>query len=245
MKVPVNSRNTGNCLATETSESKEAGDRWISFHCSTKNSQYKGWHFIELSSEHEFSVIEAEDAPVGYLIQYPRKSLRVEGKNPYSEYCIPPNYSPTPHRCAILDITPSPSPYNASELISPTTRPYRNPGLWISQPTPFKYPEFVEFHWRNAVNISRIDLFFDPSFGYSTPPFPTVSKSITPVRWLRNTKSISPMKRVKPGYSSKLRTTTLLIAFTFLRTALSKSMEIEILSTHGLEPCSNFPNCSL
>ena len=85
----------GNCLSTDTSESKEAGDRWISFHCSTKIVN-KGWHFIELSSEQEFSVVEAENAPVGFLIQYPRKSLRVEGKNPYSEYCPPLIIPPHP-----------------------------------------------------------------------------------------------------------------------------------------------------
>jgi len=229
----------GNCLATDTSHSKEAGDQWITFHYTTQILS-KGWHFIELSSVQEFSIIEAKDAPVGFLIQYPRKSLQAEGENPYSEYCMAPDYSPTPHSCAILDITPSPSPYKVLELISPTTRPYSSPGLWISQPTPFTYPEFVEFHWRNAVSISRIDLFFDPSFGYSTPPFPRASKSTYPSSLIKEYKIYFTDENGKSRLLIEVADNSDAHRMHLFENCLVKSMEIEVLSTHGLDRAQIF-----
>ena len=229
----------GNCLATETTKSKEAGDQWISFQFQIKIAN-KGWHFIELDSEHEFSIIEAEDAPVGYLIQYPRKSLQVEGENPYSEYCIPPNFCPTPHCCAILDITPTPHSYDVSELISPNTRPYRTPGLWVSQPTLFKYPEFVEFNWPKPVAISRIDLFFDPSFGYSTPPFPTVPSSSYPSSLVKEYKIYLTEEKGKTSLLLEVTNNNLAHRVHLFESCLVKSMEIEILSTHGLDRAQIF-----
>ena len=229
----------GNCLATEITNSKEAGDQWIFFQYQTKLAS-KGWHFIELSSEKEFSMIEAENAPVGYLIQYPRKSLQVEGENPYSEYCIPPDDSPTPHRCAILNITPTPHSYKVSELISPNTRPYHTPELWISQPTRFTYPEFVEFHWPKPVTVSRIELFFDPSFGYFTPPYPKVSGSPYPSSLVKEYKIYLTNEKGKSSLLFEVTNNNLSHRVHLFEGCIVKSMEIEILSTHGLDRAQIF-----
>jgi len=51
-------------------------------------------------------------------------------------------------------------------------RPDRLPNLWISQPTDFKYPEFVEFHWEKPQEISSIEVVFDGSLEFLFPPRP-------------------------------------------------------------------------
>ena len=41
-------------------------------------------------------------------------------------------------------------------------RPTNLPNLWISQPTDFKYPEFLEISWGKEREFSRIDQTLDP-----------------------------------------------------------------------------------
>tara|TARA_Y100001934_G_scaffold128073_1_gene155476 strand:- start:108 stop:473 length:366 start_codon:yes stop_codon:yes gene_type:complete len=55
------------------------------------------------------------------------------------------------------------------------------PYLWISQPTDFRYPEFIEFHWEEPRRISCLDLVFDASAEFLFPSRPKRfdSKSIS------------------------------------------------------------------
>ena len=38
--------------------------------------------------------------------------------------------------------------------------------LWVSQPTDFKYPEFLEIKWEQAKDLSRVEITFDPSYDF-------------------------------------------------------------------------------
>ena len=157
----------GSCLATDSCALNQEGDQWIVFQFGLEV-KISGWHFLELSSEDEFSIIEGENAPVGHLVQYPRCTPALEIENPYSEYCPSINYDTKSHRCGIIEISPPQTPYSANCLKEANSRPTNIPGLWISQPTDFSYPEFVELTWSSPVVVSRLELFFDPTFGYQT-----------------------------------------------------------------------------
>lgn len=228
----------GPCLETAIIET-QSGNQWIEFTFQTPVHQ-KGWHFLELRSNHSFQVQEGLNAPVGYIVQYPRTIFGLSGENPYSEYCVQPFQSPQPHRCAIMEITPSQKPYDAVELVSKNVRPYSLPGLWISQPTQFTYPEFLEFHWSDPVSISRLDLFFDPCFGYSSPPFPTVPQDVFATALVRGYRIYLTMEDRKSKLVEEVSNNESAHRIHHLTSSKIKSLEIEILSTHGLDRAQVF-----
>jgi hypothetical protein len=229
----------GSCLATDSCAVNQVGDQWIVFQFGLEV-KISGWHFLELSSDDEFSIIEGENAPVGHLVQYPRGTPALEIENPYSEYCPSINYDAKSHCCGIIEISPPQTPYSANCLKEANSRPTHIPGLWISQPTDFSYPEFVELTWSSPVVISRLELFFDPTFGYQTSPYPipakveiasSIIKDFRIYITLENGKSIM-LKEVKGNVSAH--------TIHEIENQTIRSLEIEILATHGLNRAQIF-----
>ena len=125
-------------------------------------------------------------------------------------------------------------------MIAENSRPTNLPGLWISQPSQFSYPEFVEFHWSNPITISRIDIFFDPSFGYCTPPEPSFSGDEYAISLVKNYRIYFTNKDGKAKLVDEIKENTSAHQVHLFDACTIKSMEIEILSTHGLDRAQVF-----
>jgi hypothetical protein len=229
----------GSCLGTDSFDSGKSGEQWVIFHFN-KEFKKNGWYFLELRSNQDFKITEGVHAPVGHLVQYPRKKCGISIDNPYSEYSVATAFTPHPHRCAIIEIEPSQKSYDASEMIAENSRPTKLPGLWISQPSQFSYPEFVEFHWSNPVTISRIDIFFDPSFGYCTQPEPSFSGDEHAISLVKNYRIYFTNKDGKAKLVDEIKENTSAHQVHLFDACTIKSMEIEILSTHGLDRAQVF-----
>lgn len=229
----------GSCLGTDSFDLSQSGEQWVTFRFNT-GIKKKGWHFIEIRSDQNFKIIEGIDAPVGHLVQYPRNICEIASDNPYSEYSVSPCYSPRPHRCAITEISPCQKPYDAPEIIKENSRPIYLPGLWISQPSTFSYPEFIEFHWSAPVAISRIDLFFDPCFGYCTPPRPSWTKEEHAVSLIKDYRIYFTLGDGKTKLLAEVQKNSQVHRVHSFDTSTIKSLEIEILSTHGLDRAQIF-----
>ncbi len=229
----------GACLQTDTVEITDPSERWITFTFKSKI-KHKGWHYLELRSDQAFTIIEASNAPVGHLVQYPRKVCDLPGENPYSEYCVEPFHSAHPHHCAVTEIIPSQKPFEATELITDNKLPLNLPGLWISQPSNFSYPEFVEFHWSKPISVSRIDLFFDPCLGYSTPPLPELTEIKHATSLIRDFRIYLTSEEGKSEMVQEIRNNSSSHRVLNIDSCRIKSMEIEILATHGLNRAQIF-----
>jgi len=168
---PQNGNIPGTCLEVDSVEVRMAGKQWVEFSFKTQIPS-KGWYYLEIHSAKNFRLIEARNAPVGQLVQYPHELSQANGENQYCDYSPISDFHPTPHHCAVLDILPIQKVYQPNEVITSSSRPFNKPNLWISQPTNFSYPEFIELNWSNQITPERIDIYFDPCFGYHTPPHP-------------------------------------------------------------------------
>jgi hypothetical protein len=131
-----------------------------------------GWHYLELRSSKPFSVLEVSNPPLGLLILYPRKNQHTSGSHSLLEYFPPLRGSFEPAPGPLLQIYPPQKFYSHAETASHPVRPSNLPNLWISKPTTFKYPEFIEFSWEQPVSISSLSLHFDPSYELPFPQFP-------------------------------------------------------------------------
>ena len=131
-----------------------------------------GWHFLEISSEGSVFLHEQENAPVGMLFHRAERGSQALLRNPYSEYAPVTSSLPGPSRAPCIEVLPRQSVYAPSNLVDAWSRPGRLPHLWISQPTDFRYPEFIEFHWDEPRRISCLDLVFDASPEFLFPSRP-------------------------------------------------------------------------
>ncbi len=235
-----NSHIPGPCLEVSTVRSEKSGKQWIEVKLDSEI-RNPGWHFLEIQSPEEFRMLECEHAPVGHILLYPRNSFpESPPSNPYCEYAVPINHSPIPHRSAILETFPPQKSYDVDHVKSAYSRPSKKPDLWISQPTSFVYPEFIEVTWDQTVNISRIDLFFDPSFGYQTPPFPTSGSIPTPISLIKDYNLYYTSSSGKSTLIEKVTNNYSSHRYHLLDLVDVQSLEVEIISTHGLNRAQVF-----
>lgn len=228
------------CLETLSVGTERPEEQWL---CLDFNRQitHKSWHFIELTSAKTFRLTVGIDAPVGNLLQYPRKMLGASvTENPFSEFIVPLDFSPHPHRCAITELSPGQNCTDVTELLNAHSRPTSLPNLWISQPTNFTYPEFVEFHWPKPTAISRIDLFFDPSFGHHNPPYPRSLLNQSAPSLIKDYRIYLTSEEGKSYLLEEVRSNLLSHRTHIFEDRLIQSMEIEILRTHGLNRAQIF-----
>jgi len=145
-----------------------------------------GWHFLELSVNPSVSVHFGRIAPTGLLGYDHRKPdpIRV---NEFSQWKIFKsngaadvwNVEDGQLRVRTMDaldgmvadgycvrVIPPQPVYEPANVINPWARPTNLPNLWISQPTDFSKPEFLELHWENPQKIESITLLFDSSLDF-------------------------------------------------------------------------------
>ena len=94
--------------------------------------------------------------------------------NSYIDYHVQRGYD-KPTSGPLIQILPRQKKlYSAQNIACHPVRPSDLPNLWVSKPSDFKYPEFLEFFWDNPVSISSITIHFDPSYEPFPPSLPLV-----------------------------------------------------------------------
>ena len=95
-----------------------------------------------------------------------KKGVRLNQNKSITEFypvlTTSPKVSPSP----MITLTPAPKDYEARNLVNNYFRPNHLPQLWVSKPTNFKYSEFVDLEWKQPIEISRIEISFDPSYDF-------------------------------------------------------------------------------
>ena len=193
-----------------------------------------GWHFLEFSWGQSVVLYEQEDSPVGVLLHRLEKSSSAVVKNPYSAFTPVTSILPRPSSAPIIETVPNQPVYEPENLTNARMRPDRLPQLWISEPTDFRYPEFLEFHWEQPRDVSSIDLVFDSSSEFIIPARPTKFSSACVTSIVRHYK-IFFMDEV--GHWKELlevQGNTLSFRTHEFPTVSTRALEIEIISTNGL-----------
>ncbi len=194
-----------------------------------------GWHFLEFSWGENVMLFEQKDAPVGILLH---RAVRPSGSgvsNPYSEFSAVTSLVPEPSCAPMVETVPKQSVYGPENLINGRMRPDRLPQLWISEPTDFRYPEFLEFHWEKPRDISSLDLVFDPSSEFIVPARPVQFSAACVTSIVRHYR-IFFMDEV--GHWKELLEVSdndLPFRTHEFSTISTKALEVEIISTHGLD----------
>ena len=136
-----------------------------------------GWHFLEFDFGGKVTLFLQENACTGTLL-YKFANHQSGGLlNPYSEFipCLP--IIPSVPSFPAFDVLPNQAVFEAENVSNGGTRPNFLPNLWISEETDFKYPEYLEFHWKKPVDISTIEIIWDATLEYLFPARPQPIKS--------------------------------------------------------------------
>lgn len=223
----------GACLDRVEVELVKGNACWVEipFSCKIK---HPGWHFLEFSSNGNFSIFGQKESPVGILLHRPKQFFRTGIANPYSEYSPEIGCLPIPSSAPLIEVSPPQSVYGPQNLVNAKTRPGRLPNLWISEPSTFDYPEFLEFHWDKPRSISCLDIVFDGSSEILMPARPRVPahgevRSIVSHYKVYFMNEVGHWQELFEVSDNKLGFRTHEFA-----TLSTKALEIEIISTHGL-----------
>ena len=163
----------GDCLETIFNELEEnpAGE-WVELTFNAKI-ESPGWHFLEIEGNLDVVPFLSSNSPVGVLRHSKAKQDLLLPENPYSSYHPVLPVLPEPGSSYCFKLTPSQPAYSPANIVNGHKRPFKLPNLWISEPTDFTYPEFLELHWEEKVSITRIDIVFDSTLEFPFPPHPT------------------------------------------------------------------------
>jgi hypothetical protein len=194
-----------------------------------------GWHFLEFSWGDSIVLYGQEDAPVGILLHRPVKSSKSTVINPYSEYSPATSRVPGPSSAPMIETVPKQRVYGSANLTNGRTCPDRLPQLWISEPTDFRYPEFLEFHWDEPREISSIDLVFDASSEFLVPARPTKFSSACVTSIVSHYKIFFMDKIGHWKELIEVKGNTLSFRTHEFPTVSTNALEFEIISTHGLD----------
>ena len=194
----------------------------------------KSWHYLEISSDQSFSVPLFADGPVGYLIHEKIKRNAKIMSGDIRDFIPRTTTSPQPSYAPEISISPEAEIFSAENVVNPFHRPNQLPQLWISQSSSFKYPEFLEIEWASPHPISSIEITFDGTYDFIYPGVPTEM----------NQENFSSLVRDYRIYALDCSSNSSLIvevennrqSFRVheFETLNVKGIELEILSTHGL-----------
>ncbi|MBL63257.1 MAG: hypothetical protein CMI30_07585 [Opitutae bacterium] len=172
---PANGSTIPSQTLAETSIVAPKGkEQWVEFPFESKTAR-PGWRFLKVKANDKIVPHLKENAPVGAMRLVPRSS-GVNARNPYAnlQHALPASPGPASSLC--FKTSPPQAVYDSSNLSLPDIRPDSQPNLWISQPTDFKYPEWIEARWPEPQVINRVDLVFDASLEYRFPTRPEPSQ---------------------------------------------------------------------
>ena len=218
---------------------KNSGTLWQSFELKIQI-ENPGWHFLKLQADQKFGVVSQHSPPTGICYLEALSDREKKLTNPASEYKIVTAQKNTATIGPALRTEPSQSVYSPENLSNSCFRPNHLPNLWISQPTNFKYAEFVEFNWKERVGISRLEICFDGNFNL---PYPSASKDVNSGVMMSIVKDYNVFHNDQNGHSQKLlevRNNRLSFRVHEFAEIHTNSIEIEVLSTHGLNRAQIF-----
>ena len=224
----------GDCIEAISLELEEnTAGQWVDLAFNAKI-QSTGWYFLEIEGNPNVATFLCSNSPVGVLVHSKAQQDRPSPKNPYSSYHPVLPALPEPGSSFCFKLTPNQPAYSPENIVNGHKRPSRLPNLWISEPTDFTYPEFIELHWPETVSISEISIVFDSTLEYPFPAHPTPMPR-------RAISSIVKEYRIyaanKVGHWSEI----IHVEDNFLGfrnhsfdAFETKAIELEVLSTHGL-----------
>ncbi len=171
----------------------EAGeDQWIRLPVSCAIEQ-KGWHFL-IIEENPSIFLHVTEAPPGRLRYYPRPEDPIR-PNLFSSWTLR-SLAIGQHKAADADgarimapswneyalqfkdmscflgfsfmcrTSPLQPVYSPSMVVTEGSRPTHIPNLWVSAPTAFEEPEWIELLWEQDYAIRGIQLLFDSSLHF-------------------------------------------------------------------------------
>ena len=118
-----------------------------------------GWHFLEVKANPDLAVHYGLHAPVGleaYAVR-PEDPIR---PNPYSRWQA---WAAMEQEAYCLRVDPPQPVYGAANATNPWARPTEFPNLWISAPTDWSQPEWLELVWADPQTLHEVHLLFDSS----------------------------------------------------------------------------------
>jgi len=229
----------GKCLFTDTILFPKNNLQWATFQLDI-SIEKPGWHFVELKSDYEFGIHSQMNPPPGVSFLQPTFKNSQKSKNSFSDFEPIQTKEETDSIGPNLRVSPPQSAFSASNVIIPFFRPTEVPNLWVSQATDFKYAEFIELTWTQQISISCVEISFDASFNYYYSNFPK-SNSHNAIRSI--VKNYNLFFTDNNGHGHKIlevrnnRKPLVIHKFKKIETA---SLEIEILSTNGIERAQIF-----
>ena len=157
--------------------------------------------------------LHVTEAPPGYLRYYPRPEDPIR-PNPHSTWTLrslpigqvravdadgaavlAPAWNERAYRAREISsflgfsfacrVTPAQSVYEPCMVVNPHNRPTNLPNLWVSAPTSFEHPEFLDLQWDSPNDIVGIQVLFDSALhfhfgqswqGYAVNAIPSLVK---------------------------------------------------------------------
>ena len=145
-----------------------------------------GWHFLTLAGNPAVGVHFGRLAPVG-MLGYDARNPDPIRINRFSSWKVfkssgaadvwnvedgvlrvqtPDTLDGMVADAYCLRITPAQSVYEPANVVNPWSRPTHLPNLWISRPTEFAQPEFLDLHWSRPQRIGAVTLLFDSALDF-------------------------------------------------------------------------------
>ncbi len=227
-----NNSNPGICLYSQTVICEGDSDK-LKIICDIKVEK-NCWHFLQLESVQEFSVPLYRDGIVGIIFHNKRPKVKGGIRKFLSDFDPILTCSPLPSASPGIQVTPIQHPYQSSNTVSDSLRPNHLPGLWISKPTDFKYPEFLEFEWDEIQSISTIEINFDPVYDFIYPDKPSSFRHHNFSSLVRDYRIYASGDDAKSTLIADVQNNHLAFRTHSFEPFNAKSIEIEIISTHGL-----------
>jgi len=187
-----------------------------------------------LYSVQEFSVPLYRDGVVGIIFHNKRLKEKGITRKFLSDFDPILTCSPLPSASPGIQVTPVQHPYRSSNTASDTFRPNHLPGLWISKPTDFKYPEFLEFEWDEIQTISTIEINFDPVYDFIYPKKPSCFRHQNFSSLVKDYRIYASGDDAKSTLIADIRDNQIAFRTHSFEPFKAKSIEVEIISTHGL-----------
>lgn len=194
-----------------------------------------GWHFLELQADEKFGIQLEGNTPYGIFLHSKNNLLKSKIKNPYSPFHPIKAGAPSLPQGPMVNFSPHQDLFTASNLINSDARPTHSPNLWISQKTNFKYPEFVELNWPSPIEINHLDITFDGAYNFHFPSFPqsydkhlihSIVKDYN-IYLIDESNQSRKILEIRDNYQS--------FNHHQFENLCILGLEIEILSTHGLD----------
>jgi len=154
-------------ITGKTVSLKKGNSLWADLDIGFKTS-HRGWHFLVIKANKEVSlhVGKANLGTAKYVIR-PIDPIR---PNPWSKWhtgkaAIDADgvFESTAY---CFEVFPEQPVYAVENCVNSWMRPTNVPNIWVSKPTNFKEPQWVDLTWDKPQSINKVDLVFDSTLDF-------------------------------------------------------------------------------